>query len=154
MNILNLPDDILIDQIKIQEQQKVATIYLNQNNFNCNLKILNHTLDYLTWQQIQQYILNHLQKDKDYLSGCIWTGKYYDYNLTSQGNTNQNILYLILPINNYQYNVQKILGLLKQKNYLFHYSQTYNQSYSSNYFDIYSLKKYHFNFQTISKPLF
>lgn len=153
MNILSLPDDILIDQIKYQEKQKIATIYLNKNNFNCNLKILNHILDSSTCQQIQQYILSHLQKNKDYLSGCVWSGKYYDYNIISYDSTSQNILYLVLPINNYQQVIQKILSLLQQKDFIIDYNQKYYQSYNLDYFDIYAIKLYYFNFETLVKSL-
>ena len=153
MNILNLPDDILIDQIKIQEKKKVATIYLNQNSFNCSLKILNHTLDPSSCQQIQKYILGNLEKNKDFLTGCYWSGKYYNYDSISYDSTNKNILYLILPINNYQHIVQKILSLLQQRNYIFDYNQQYNKNYSSNYFNIYTIKKYYFNFKILSKSL-
>ena len=153
MNILNLPDDILIDQIKYKEQEKIATIYLNINNFNCNLKIQNHSLDSSSCQQIQQYLLGHLQKDKDYLSGCVWSGKYYDYNIISQDSSDQNILYLILPLNNYQQIIQKILSLLEQKDFILDYNQKYHQNFSLDYFDIYTIKKYYFNFETLSKSL-
>lgn len=153
MNILSLPDDILIDQIKYQEKEKIATIYLNINNFNCNLKILNHNLDSAASQQIQQYLLNNLQKNKDYLSGCVWSRKYYDYSIISYDSTNQNIIYLILPLNNYHQVIQKVFNLLQQRDFNIDYNKKYYKSFSQDYVNIYKIKKYHFNFETISKSL-
>lgn len=153
MNILNLPDDILIDQIKYKEQEKIATIYLNINNFNCNLKILNHSLDSSSCQKIQQYLLNNLQKNIEYLSGCVWSGKYYNYNIVSYDSSDQNILYLILPLNNYQQIIEKILSLLCRQDFILDLNQQYSQTYSANYYDIYAKKKYYFNFKSLTKSL-
>ena len=122
MNILDLPDDILYDSLKITNNKLVAKLVIDQDSYNNKLIIRNYNLSKDCCLILKNNILKNLNRNIDYQTGCIWSGRYFNYEITNYSifDNDNNIIYLVLPTNNYSIIIEKILNILNDQNYKFY----------------------------------